>query len=403
LPNLWAQCAPLSFRSANTLWTPDSQLWQIAAAWFAELRDRREPCPTRRTHGVAGLRWARNPDMRKKFRELTYASPSDPRLKRWVIHAIEGLSGRERFLPLYRYWHDHIVPRSPRMWGDVLDLVDVKLDIDSAGQPWPPPISPTTPLVMIANHPFGIGDGLAILALAEQLERPFKVLINNQLLRVPEIRPFSLPIDFEETREAQVTNLKSRKEALAALASGTTIIVFPAGGVATAKTPFGKAVDLPWKLFTARMIQSAKASVLPIWFEGQNGPLFQLASRFSLTLRLSLLVSEFRRFAGSILKVRIGDIIPFEELKNRNDRKLLTDELHEIVHRLASHEQRGPRLRKVRRKVKGVGRLARQKVKRVGRMASRKALGVGRLARQKIKHGSRRDRTGANRSSGLSL
>jgi putative hemolysin len=321
--------------------------------------------------------------MGRKFAELTYASPTDPRIKRWLISAIEGWSGRERFLPLYRYWRDHIVPKSDLIFSDMLDLVDVRLDIDSKAGPWPLNIPKTTPLVMIANHPFGIGDGIAILALAEQLGRPFKVLINLQLLRVPEIAPYSLPIDFEETREAQVTNLKTRKEALEALAAGVTIVVFPAGGVATAKTPFGRAVDLPWKLFTAKMIQSSKASVLPVWFEGQNGPLFHLASRFSLTLRLSLLVSEFRRFAGSTLRVHIGQIVPFEQIPQNRDRKLMTEELHAMVHALADPVQPRPRLHRVKRKVKGVSRLYKQKAKRVTRAASIKARGVTRLARRK--------------------
>ena len=316
--------------------------------------------------------------MRMKFRELTYASPSDPRLKRWVIHTIEGLSGRERFLPLYRYWRDHIVPESTRPYSAVLDLVDVKLQLETHGRVWPPAIAPETPLVMIANHPFGIGDGISILAMAEQLGRPYKVLINNQLLRIPEIRPYSLPIDFEETRAAQEINLATRKEALRLLAAGTTIIVFPAGGVATAKTPFGRAVDLPWKLFTARMIQTAKASVRPIWFEGQNGPLFHLASRVSLTLRLSLLVSEFRRFSGTVLRVNIGPIIPFAELAHSVDRKLLTEELHGIVHALAGPEPE-------KRGLRSVGRLARQKARKVGLIASRKARGMGRLARRKLR------------------
>ena len=156
------------------------------------------------------------------------------------------------------------------------------------------------------------------------------------------------------------------------------MIVFPAGGVATAKSPFGLAVELPWKLFTARLIQSAKASVLPVWFEGQNGPLFQIASRLSLTLRLSLLVSEFRKFQGTTLHVNVGDVVPFAELKNSGDRKLLTGELHAMVHRLAGlGGNRGRR--------SGVGRLARLKAKSVGKLASRKVRGVGRLARRKLR------------------
>ncbi len=314
--------------------------------------------------------------MRGSFPELTYASPNDPKLKRWVIHTIERLSGRQQFLPLYRIWRDQIVPRSAQAYTDMLRLIEVDLEIKA--RHWPPPIEAKTPLVMVANHPFGIGDGIASLALAEALGRPFKVLINNQLLRIPEIRPYSLPIDFDETREAQKLNLKTRKEALAALAEGTTIVVFPAGGVATAKRPFGKAEDLPWKLFTAKLIQSAKASVLPVFFEGQNGPLFHFVSRFSLTLRLSLLVSEFRKFAGSTLSVRIGDIVPYTALKSGNDRKAMTEELHQLVHGLADPDPEaevsriGNAGRRVRRKARGVGRLAKQKAKRAGRFARHK-------------------------------
>jgi putative hemolysin len=316
--------------------------------------------------------------MDTKFRELTYASPHDPRLKRWLINTIEGISGRERFLPLYRRWQTEIVPRSERVMGELLELVSVKLDIRSA-MPWPPVVPRSTPLVVVANHPFGIGDGIAILALAEQLGRPFKVLINNALLRVPEIRPYALPIDFDETREAQALNLRTRKEALQALASGTTVVVFPAGGVMTARQPFGRAAELPWKLFTARMIQAARASVLPVWFDGQNGPLFHLASRISLTLRLSLLVAEFRRFAGSTITVRIGDIVPFEQFRHGGDRKLLTEELHSLVHSLADPEEEAKH-----RKFHNMGRKVKRKARSVKVLAKRKVKGVGRRARQTV-------------------
>lgn len=96
-----------------------------------------------------------------------------------------------------------------------------------------------------------------------------------------------------------------------------------------------------------------------MWFEGQNGPLFHLVSRFSLTLRLSLLVSEFRKFTGTTLRVNVGHVIPFEQLAHNGDRKLLTEELHRIVHALASGERAPRRITRVRR----LGRLARRKLK----------------------------------------
>ncbi len=268
------------------------------------------------------------------MRELSFVTPTDPLWKRWLIAAIEDISGRRSILPHYRKWRAEFVGKSDHLMGDGLDLIDVDLSIHSKS-PWPPHIEPSTKLVMIANHPFGIGDGVASLALAEQLGRPFKVLINNDLLRVPEVRPYALPIDFSESREAVEMNLNSRAEARRLLKEGVTIIVFPAGGVATAANPFGQAEELPWKTFTARLIQLAEASVLPVHFEGQNSALFHAVSRLSLTLRLSLLVSEFRYMPNSTFNIHVGEIVPFSKLENPTNRMELTRELYLMVRRLA--------------------------------------------------------------------
>lgn len=268
------------------------------------------------------------------MRDLSFVSPDDPAWRRWVIGAIEDLSGRRRFLPLYQRWRTEIVGNPDRrMMEDMLGLIDVTLK-PTSNKPWPPRIDPGTPLVLIANHPFGLADGIISLVLAEQLDRPYRVLINNDLLRVPEVRPHSIPIDFSETREAMQMNLASRAEAKRLLKEGVTIVVFPAGGVATAANPFGSAEELPWKTFTARLVQLAQASVLPVFFPGQNSPLFHLASRLSLTLRLSLLVSEFRRFPDQEFPAYVGDIVPFENSKHGADRKALTNELYLLVQRL---------------------------------------------------------------------
>ncbi|NRG18152.1 lysophospholipid acyltransferase family protein [Rhizobiales bacterium] len=263
------------------------------------------------------------------YTELSYANPAQPWAKRCLIRAVEGLSGRRRLLALYREWRDHIATESVSIWGDLLKLIN--LQVATADCEWPPKNLPDGPLVMIANHPFGIGDGLAILSLAEQLDRPYRILINNELLKVPEVRPFSLPVDFEETEEALRNNMKTRQEALRLLKEGVTIIVFPGGGVATARRPFGRAEELPWKTFTAKMIRSARATVLPIYFEGQNSPLFHFVSRFSLTLRLSLLVREFRRIVGSVISLRVGEPIRYEDVSMLGDQKAVIDYLQKRV------------------------------------------------------------------------
>ncbi|WP_377275248.1 lysophospholipid acyltransferase family protein [Rhizobium sp. R86522] len=271
-----------------------------------------------------------------KFKELSYANERDPKLKRWFIRSIEGLSGRDRFTRLYEIWRNDIVGKTDRVFGKMLDLINVDLKVEGT---WPPANIPEGPVVIVANHPFGIGDGIAVLALAEQLGRPFRVLINNELLKVPEMTPYSLPVSFEETKEALAINMQTRHEALRLLKEGVTVVIFPAGGVATARKGFGRAEDLPWKMFPAKLIQAAKANVVPVFFEGQNGRLFHLASKISLTLRVSLLIREFRRLSGSTIRARVGVMIPWEELSTHADRKDLLARLFGAVFSMAPVER----------------------------------------------------------------
>ncbi len=283
------------------------------------------------------------------FTELSYANAADPRLKRWLIRSVEGLSGRDRYAALYDLWRKNIVPTGDRIFGRMLELVDI--GVRREGQ-WPPPDLPDGPLVIVANHPFGIGDGIAILSLAEQLGRPFRVMIASELLKIPEMADYSLPVDFSETKEALKNNIAVRHEAVRLLKEGVTIVVFPAGGVATAPNGFGAAHDLPWKMFPARLVQDARACVVPMYFSGQNGRLFHLVSRpmglaahehrlarmvgkASLALRLSLLVREFSRRSGRLIGVRIGETLRWDDLEPLRDRKALLCTLHDAVFGLA--------------------------------------------------------------------
>lgn len=265
--------------------------------------------------------------------ELSYATADDPLWKWTLIRAIENVSGRRALLKKYRVWRRDVVGKSPRPWGVALDMIPTRLRIEAADG-WAENV-PSGPLVMVANHPFGIADGIALLAIAEMLQRPCRILVNADFMRVPEAQPLCLPIDFSDTKEAIDTNLKTRALARQLIREGVILIVFPAGGVATAETPFGTAEELPWKKFVVRLIRQSGASVLPIYFEGQNSWLFHLVSRYSLTLRLALLVSEFRRQIGGTIRARIGAPVSAAEIEAAAQGRQAIDALYLMVHRLA--------------------------------------------------------------------
>jgi putative hemolysin len=170
-----------------------------------------------------------------------------------------------------------------------------------------------------------------VLALAERLGRPYRILIHNDLMRIPEMARFGLPVSFEETREAVALNIETKRRAARLLTEGTTIVVFPAGGVATAPRVFDAAQDLPWKSFTAGLVRAGGAAVLPVHCAGQNGLLFHAASKVSQTIRIGLLIGAFRRLAGRDIRLTVGPILPASELGAFGDRRVLTEHLRRTV------------------------------------------------------------------------
>jgi putative hemolysin len=271
---------------------------------------------------------------------LTYADPTASVFERALINAVELLGGRSRLVRLYEQWRAQWPLSGMSMWSSALYWLGVSLEMK--GEPWPPAVNRHERLVVIANHPYGLLDGIAICALAEKLGRPFKILAHSQLMRVPELMPYFLPIDFNETEEATRNNIEARRRALNALQAGETIVIFPAGGVSTAplKFPlksFVRAVDLPWKNFAYRLIRSAEATVLPLYFVGQNGPMFHAASRVSMAWRIALLVGELNKRRGKPLHLRVGRPIRWAELEAIPTAVLAMRELRRRVYALANN------------------------------------------------------------------
>jgi putative hemolysin len=263
---------------------------------------------------------------------FTYADSEHPVAKRALINAIELLSGRPRLERAYQALLDK-TDGGASFWETAIQAARVQVNLDATRIA---AIPKTGPLVFLANHPYGILDGVIMCAIAMRARGDFRILINSALCREPRIMRFMLPVDFNETRAAQRTTIQSKRDAECALAKDIPIIVFPAGGIATARGFFGPVVDLDWKLFAAKLIQTSQASVVPVYFHGHNSALFQCVSQFSLTLRLALIMNECRRMLGACVKVDIGATVPYAQLAAFDGRQALTDHLRALVYATSS-------------------------------------------------------------------
>lgn len=270
----------------------------------------------------------------KKVR-FSYSTADQPVLQRAVIQAIEKMGGQRKLKKLY-VQHQQSVKGGENFFDAAIRLMRMKVEYDEKALAATPA---TGPVLFISNHPYGVLDGITLTWLATKVRPDTKVLANDVLCQAPEAANNLLPVAFAPTREARETNVNSRRLAQGWLHEGHAIGIFPGGGVSTSEKPLkGPAVDLPWAPFTAKLLRMSKATVVPIFFVGQNSRLFQLASHLSLTLRLSLVFRETARRIGSRLKVRVGAPIPFAEIAHIEDRAELVAELRKRTFGLARPE-----------------------------------------------------------------
>lgn len=256
---------------------------------------------------------------------LSYTFADDPFFRRLLISSLEYATGRR--LLEKRYNKIRAMVLLPGMiWETVLNSLNIQVQYDAFQLK---KIPKDGPLVFIANHPFGVVDGLILGHLVSRVRREFTVLVNEVLCREALFEDHFLPIDFRETKTALLTNIQTRRMALDRLRNGQALAIFPAGGVATAVNPWGKAQDLEWKRFAAKVIQQTGATVVPLFMHGQNSRLFQIASRLNMNLRLGLLLNEVRNKMGRKIRVSIGEPIPFESYSAIRDRQVLLNWLRE--------------------------------------------------------------------------
>jgi putative hemolysin len=264
---------------------------------------------------------------------FSYATASDPPIKRGLIRLVEKATGQPKLKRMYVQNQ-----RFPRVGETFWQAAVRSLELDVRYDPHALAAVPKTgPVVFVANHPYGVLDGVVMAWLASKVRPDFVVLTHIVLTRAAEAADFILPIDFSGAEGAEKTNLASRAAARAHLANGGAVVVFPAGAISTTpdKLGFKPAVDGRWQPFVSQLIQRSKATVVPIWFGGQNSRLFQIASHLSLTLRLSLIFHEVKTRIGTRLPVSIGAPIPFASLAAVKDRQALADDLRERVYALA--------------------------------------------------------------------
>lgn len=264
--------------------------------------------------------------------EFTYSTPHDAFGRRIFIKAVEALGGQRKLKKLYMQFSQDQSEHDD-FFNSAMKLLDLRIHFEESILKKVPK---TGPVVFIANHPYGVLDGIALTWLARKVRPDVKVMANHVLCQAPDAKEVLLPVDFSKTPEALKTNIDTRSKAIKTLQENGAVGIFPAGGVAVSEKPHkGPALDTTWHPFAAKMIKSTGATVVPVYFGGQNSRLFQIASHMSYTLRLALFFFETARRIGSEFELVVGEPVTPEEVSKFKDKADLNRYLRQETFALA--------------------------------------------------------------------
>lgn len=250
---------------------------------------------------------ARKYDMRRLSYSGTFTNP----FKVLTIRAIEWATAKVKLLQMIRSFERSGAPVGVAFWTKAIRHMGIRLDTPPEEIARIPKVGP---VVVVANHPSGLVDGMIMAEMVSRVRPDFRILTRSLLTGIPEIEEFMIPVPFPHEANARELGLQMRDLTMAHLKNNGVVILFPAGKVASSETWFGPAVEAEWNVFTHKMIKGSGATILPIFFPGQNSRAYQIANKLAATLRQGLLLYEIRRSLFKPQRPYIGEPIPASEL-----------------------------------------------------------------------------------------
>lgn len=247
------------------------------------------------------------------------------------IRVMEKVTGQPKIKKIY---FDYVDDERPRelFWSDALERLNISYNAKKERHA---DIPKTGRLLVIANHPFGVIDGLILCSIIGKVRQDYRIITHQVLRQAPAVKDKILPIDFSETETALQTNLETRKAAQKHLKEEDgVVIIFPAGGISLAPKLIGPAFDSEWKTYAAKLAQTKDTTILPVYFDGRNSVIYQMARRLSVTLGYSLMFREICKQMNGCVDVTFRTPIQASDLEMFTNRNEITDFLRQRTYGL---------------------------------------------------------------------
>lgn len=245
-------------------------------------------------------------------RSLSYASTFDDPAKARMIRIIEAFTGKLTILRLIREFERRGAPRGQPFWRACLDVmgIDLLTPEEQLNR-----IPREGPVIVVANHPHGMVDGMIFADLIGRVRPDYRILTRSLLTAIDEVAgSYMIPVPFPHDPEAQRKFVEMRANAMKHLKEGGVVALFPSGVVASSDSWFGPVIEREWNVFTAQLIRRSGATVVPMRFQGQNSRAYQIANQVSPILRQGLLLHEIVKSLNKPQAPVVGHPLPREDV-----------------------------------------------------------------------------------------
>ncbi len=253
------------------------------------------------------------------------------------------LPGAKRLFDIYRQVRH---AGSQCLASDVLARLNIRAEI--------PPrqldrIPARGPVVLVANHPFGLLEGAVLCSVLPRVRADFRILANSMLSVAPELDRFCIFVDPFARKKTVAANALAVRRALQWLEEGGVLVIFPAGEVSRFNPLLRRAIDRSWSDTAARLIRRTGATAVPVYFSGSNSLPFHLLGFLHPSLQTAALPAEFLNKRNAVVSPCIGRPIPASALAGLDDAGITSYLRWQTYLLSARREENHPSLRRFRR------------------------------------------------------